>query len=42
MLKEYREVVITGKDYVVVYDVSGDIVTVLGIFHQLENYRKKV
>jgi len=42
MLKEYREVVITGMDYVVVYDVSGDIVTVLGIFHQLENYRKKV
>ncbi len=38
----YREAVLTEMDYVIIFRVSESSVYVVGIFHQLENYRKKV
>lgn len=38
----YREAVLTDMDYVIVFRVEDDRVYVVGIFHQLENYRKKI
>lgn len=40
--KGYREAVVSQMNYVVVFDVNDDCVYVLGIFHQLENYRGKL
>lgn len=39
---EYREAVLTDMDYVIVYRIEEDHIYVLGIFHQLENYRRKI
>ena len=38
----YREAVLTEMDYVITFRVDKSSVYVVGIFHQLENYRKKV
>lgn len=38
----YREAVLTEMDYVIIFRVEESSVYVVGIFHQLENYRKKV
>lgn len=38
----YREAVVTDMDYVIVFRIEEDQVYVLGIFHQLENYRRKI
>lgn len=38
----YRETVLTDMDYVIIFRIEGTSVYVIGIFHQLENYRKKV
>ena len=38
----YREAVLTDMDYVIVFRIEEDLVYVLGIFHQLENYRRKI
>ena len=38
----YREAVLTDMDYVILFRVEESSVYVVGIFHQLENYRKKV
>lgn len=38
----YREAVLTDMDYVIIFRVEETSVYVTGIFHQLENYRKKV
>ena len=38
----YREAVLTDMDYVIIFRVEESSVYVVGIFHQLENYRKKV
>ena len=38
----YREAVLTDMDYMIVFRVEETSVYVTGIFHQLENYRKKV
>lgn len=40
--KGYHEAVIAQMNYLVVFGVKSDIVTVVGIFHQLENYQKKL
>ncbi|MDE6251479.1 MAG: hypothetical protein K2M78_02415 [Lachnospiraceae bacterium] len=29
-------------DYILIFRIDGDIVYVLGIFHQLENYKEKL
>lgn len=38
----YREAVIRQMDYVIIFRVNSDIVNIVGIFHQLENYKKKL
>lgn len=38
----YREAVLTDMDYVVIFRIEELSVYVTGIFHQLENYTKKV
>ena len=38
----YREAVLTDMDYVIIFRIEEASVYVTGIFHQMENYRKKV
>lgn len=38
----YREAVLTSMDYIIVFRVNGENVYIMGIYHQLENYRKKI
>jgi plasmid stabilization system protein ParE len=40
--KEYREAVIPGMHYIVIYRVYEDNVYILGFFHHLENYNQKL
>ena len=40
--KGYREAVVGQMNYTIVFHISGDDVNIVGIFHQLENYQKKV
>lgn len=38
----YREAVTRQMDYVIVFSINLDVVNIVGIFHQLENYQKKL
>lgn len=38
----YRDAVLPDMNYVVIFKVENDNVYVLGVFHQLENYRNKM
>ncbi len=40
--KGYHEAVIGQMNYIIVFSIRADIVNILGIFHQLENYQKKL
>ena len=40
--KGYHEAIVPQMDYVIVFDISVDIVNVVGVFHQLENYQRKL
>lgn len=40
--KGYHEAVIGQMNYIIVFSIRADIVNILGIFHQLENYPKKL
>lgn len=40
--KGYREAVVPQMNYVVFFDVRADVVNIVGIFHQLENYQSKL
>ncbi|MDE6529267.1 MAG: type II toxin-antitoxin system RelE/ParE family toxin, partial [Lachnospiraceae bacterium] len=40
--KGYHEAIVPQMDYTVVFSMKEDIVNVVGIFHQLENYQSKV
>lgn len=40
--KGYREALVPGMGYRVIFCVTGESVTVLGIFHQLESLRGRV
>lgn len=40
--KGYREAIIPGMEYVIIFDVENTIVTISGVFHQLESYFGKV
>ncbi len=40
--KNYREALIPQMDYVIIFKICENTVYVLGIFHQLESYGKKV
>ena len=39
--KGYREAVVPHMNYIVVFDVRTDVVNVVGIFHELEDYKNK-
>ncbi len=38
----YREAITDQMNYVIVFRVKTNTVNIVGIFHQLENYRKKL
>ena len=38
----YREAIVPKMNYKIVFEIEDDEVTILGIFHQLENYPRKV
>ena len=40
--KGYHEAIIGQMNYTIVFSIRADIVNILGIFHQLENYPKKL
>jgi plasmid stabilization system protein ParE len=40
--KGYREAIVSDMNYVIVFAIGSDVVNVVGIFHQLENYQKKL
>ncbi len=40
--KGYREAIVTQMNYTVIFGVNMDSVNVMGVFHQLEDYRNKV
>ena len=40
--KGYHEAIVPQMDYVVIFDINAGTVNVVGIFHQLENYRTKL
>lgn len=40
--KQYREVVVSNMNYIVIFKVEKNTVSVLGIFHQLEQYEVKL
>lgn len=40
--KGYKEAVVADMDYILIFRVEEDIVHVLGIFHQLEDYKEKL
>lgn len=38
----YHEAVVPQMDYVIVFDIRSDVVNIVGIFHQSENYPQKL
>lgn len=40
--KGYRKLALEKHDYVIIYKVEGNTVTVHGVFHMKENYRNKL
>lgn len=40
--KGYHEAVVPLMNYIVIFDIRADVVNVVGIFHQLENYQNKL
>ena len=40
--KGYHEAIVPQMDYIVIFCVREDTVNVVGVFHQLENYQKKL
>lgn len=40
--KGYHEAVVGRMNYIIVFSVREDVVNIMGIFHQLENYQKKL
>lgn len=40
--KGYREAIVSQMNYIIIFDVKADVVNVVGIFHQLENYPNKL
>ncbi len=40
--RDYREAIIPQMDYTIVFNIKADAVNVVGVFHQLENYQRKI
>lgn len=40
--KGYHEAIVPQMDYMIVFNMKADTVNVVGVFHQLENYQRKI
>lgn len=40
--KGYHEAIVPQMEYIVIFSMKANIVNVVGIFHQLENYQSKM
>ena len=40
--KGYHEAIVPDMNYIIIFNVRNDIVDIIGIFHQLENYQGKL
>ena len=40
--KGYREAIVPQMNYIIIFNIDSDIVNIVGIFHQLENYENKL
>ena len=40
--KDYHEAIVPQMNYMIVFNIKDNTVNVTGIFHQLENYQKKL
>lgn len=40
--KDYHEAIVPQMDYMIIFNIKADIVNVVGVFHQLENYQRKL
>lgn len=40
--KGYKEAVVKDMEYILIFRIDGDVIYVLGIFYQLENYKEKL
>ena len=40
--KGYREAIVPQMNYIIIFDIRTDVVNIVGIFHQLENYMHKL
>lgn len=40
--KGYMEAVVSGMDYIVIFSINENVVNIMGVFHQLENYKRKL
>ena len=40
--KGYHEAVVGQMNYIVVFSITANVVNITGVFHQMENYRKKL
>lgn len=40
--KGYHEAIVPQMEYIIIFDIRSDVVNVIGIFHQLENYQTKL
>lgn len=41
-VKDYREAVLTDMNYLVIYKIEEQYVYILGVFHELEQYERKL
>lgn len=40
--KGYHEAIVPQMDYIVIFNIKADAVNVVGVFHQLEHYQRKI
>lgn len=40
--KDYHEATVPQLSYIIIFDIRNDTVNVMGIFHQMENYQRKL
>ena len=40
--KGYHEAIVPNMNYIIIFNERNDIVNIVGIFHQLENYQSKL
>ena len=40
--KGYREAIVTNMNYIIIFTIINDMVSIVGVYHQLENYQNKL